>query len=104
MLPTSPPGWPSVDKTMIGNLPHDIVDHKLALAVFITCDKRQRLDHEGALFGARSLAMFAKHRHRSVTGIALEQREFKRQSKSCVPGGIFLQLAEIAFCHSAKRL
>ena len=87
---------------MVGDLPHHAVDDELAVTVFRSRDERQRFDHECALFGGRVLAMFAEYGHGRIAGIAIEDREAKRLSKTRIPGGIFLQFAQIALAHDVS--
>lgn len=93
-----------MDMAVIGNLPHYVVDNELAVAIFVARNQAERLDHERPLLIGRNLAMLAQHRHRSIARITVQQRELERQREACVPGGIFLQLAQIAFGHNRKAL
>ena len=84
---------------VVWNLAHYIIDDKLAVAVFVTSDKRKRLDHKRALLLGRNFSMLAEDRHRGVARIAVEQRKVKRKGEPGVPGSIFFELTQIAFGH-----
>jgi hypothetical protein len=91
-----------MDMAMIWNLPHHSIDNELACAVLLLRYQGQRVDHELPFYLGRRDTMVAEHGHRRIAGIAIEQREFEGQGKTRVPGSIFLQLAELTFCHGVK--
>jgi hypothetical protein len=60
-----------VHVAMIGDLPHNVIDDEVAIAIFVACDKRKGLDHESFLFVGGSGAMVAENGHWSIAGIAI---------------------------------
>ena len=78
---------------MIRYLAHHVVDDEIAVSVPLSCDERQRFDHEGLLFFAWGSAMVAEDRHRSVAGIAIENCELERRFILTVPGRVVFEFA-----------
>ena len=79
--------------TMIRDLTHHVIDDEIAIAVSLSCDKRERLDHECLLVVGRRDAMISEHRHRRVARIAIENRELEWSLILTVPGSVVFQFA-----------
>ncbi len=98
-LPVKTPDRARMHMAMIGNLTHDAVDNEFVGAIFYARNKRQCLNHERAFFIGGSLAMLTQNRHRCVTRIAIEDREFEWMSERRVFLRVFTQFAQFAFAH-----
>ena len=58
-LPTAPSSGAHMDVTMVGNLPHYVVDDELPFSVFLARNEAEGLNHERSLLRSWSFPMFA---------------------------------------------
>src|SRR5260370_42492327 len=85
--------------TVIGNLPHDAVDHERVRPVLLARDDGERFGHERALVFSRRRAMIAQHGHRRIAGVAVEDRELERMYELTIALRVILEFAQFALGH-----
>src|SRR5260370_31020857 len=85
--------------TVIGNLPHDAVDHERVRPVLLARDDGERFGHERALVFSGRRAMIAQHGHRRIAGVAVEDREFERMYELAVALRVIPEFTQFALGH-----
>src|ERR1700694_1605767 len=80
------PNRARVHVAMVGYLTHHIIDNEIVLAVLLSCNERKGFDHESLFTLGWNRAMLSEDGHRSITGIAVEDRELEWHLILAVPG------------------